>query len=366
MVGVDGRRRRRNFRGATQQEALGKLRRARAEMERAGGTLVDGATTLGEWIERWLDTTIASGVEQGRLKPATAASYRQLTKDYVAPEIGAIRLERLTAGDIDAMTSHMTQAGYSANTRRLARTLVRAALKAAVAEGLVGRNVAEHSVAPRLAREQREGLALDDARRLQASLDGEPIGPLVEVALWTGLRRGELLALRWSDVDQQAQVLHVGRTLGRIVGQGLVEGTTKTEDATADVPLVPSAVAALKRQRAMQAAERLRLGHRWRDTEHVFHGPLGGPLDPARATRSWTELRTRLELPAVTFHDLRHTTATLLREAGVSIDVISRILRHSSIVVTADIYTRIGTELQAAALQTLERHVLGGAGAPPS
>ena len=153
----------------------------------------------------------------------------------------------------------------------------------------------------------------------------------------------------------------VDATLGRITGEGLLRTLPKTAAARDTVPLVGSALAALRRQRSFQAAERLRLGIRWRGGDYVFQGPVGGPLDPSKATKEWNAIRDGLGLPKVTFHDLRHTTATLLREAGVPLEIISRILRHSSITVTADVYLKVGERLAATALEGFEAAIKGAA-----
>ncbi|MHB1783178.1 MAG: tyrosine-type recombinase/integrase [Acidimicrobiales bacterium] len=256
------------------------------------------------------------------------------------------------------MTSMLARAGYRPNTIRLARATLRAAINAAVAEGVVARNVVERSVAPKVSKQKRPTLDLDQAQDLLGSLDGEPYGPLIELALWTGMRRGELLALRWKDVDLDVGQARVSATLTRLTGKGLVESDPKTEESANTVPLVGRAVAALLRQRQAQLeASNRREG--WRATEHVFHGPKGGPLDPARATKEWNAIRDARELPHITFHDLRHTTGTLLRGAGVPLEVIGRILRHASIRTTADVYVDIRDALTRDGLEALENALAG-------
>lgn len=160
---------------------------------------------------------------------------------------------------------------------------LRAANNAAVAEGVVACNVVERSVAPKVSKQKRPTLDLGQAQESLSSLDGGPYGPLVELALWTGMRRGELLALRWKDVDLDIGQARVLSTLTRLTGKGLVESDPKTEESANTVPLVGRAVAALQRQRQAQL-EASSQREDWRVTEHVFHGPRGGPLDPARAT----------------------------------------------------------------------------------
>lgn len=310
-------------------------------------------------MTHWLDTTVATAVLHEQMKSSTAYSYRTLTSEYVIPTVGSIRLDRLTIDDVDAMTAKMKKAGYKPNTIRLARSTLRSAMNAAVRARKIAFNPVTGSIAPRRSTEKRTPLTLDQARMLLKALDEKTYGPLIQVALWTGLRKGELLALLWSDVDLDGGSLMVDATLGRLTGEGLLRTAPKTEAAKDTVPLVESAVGALRRQRALQAAERLRLGARWRGGDYVFHGPIGGALDPSKALKEWNAIRDALEFPKVTFHDLRHTTATLLHEAGIPLEVIQRILRHSSITVTADIYTKVSEQLAASALSSYEAAITG-------
>ncbi len=358
-LGTDagGKRRRKVFRGRSAKEANDRRReyldrRARGEGEAATTTRLNVAG----WMERWLAGPVEASVAVGSRAPGTAQSYRHLYQAYIKPTLGAARLEKLTTADVDQLVSTLAAAGYKPNTIRLARACLRTALNAAVGEGLLARNPVERSVAPRVATtKHRRTLTLEEARRLLGSLEEEPLGPLIELALWTGMRKGELLGLLWEDVDVDAAVVHVRAGLTRVTGRGLVRGRPKTEESADSVPLVGSAVAALRRQRSLQAERRLALGKRWQLGEYVFHGPRGGALDPAAVTRGWNSVRDRLGLPVVSFHDLRHTTATLLLNDGVPLVVVSQILRHASIRITADVYAEVGDSLRAEALARLER-----------
>lgn len=357
-VGPDGKRVVQWFRGKTNAEALRRRREALDKLAR-GESPASSRMTVEQWIRHWLDTNVSNSVLQEQRKPMTEQSYRTLAAEYVIPSLGRVRLDKLTSADVDGMTGTMKRAGYAPNTIRLARALLRTALNAALGEGLVARNVVANSVAPNVAGSARKAVTLtfEQARSLVASVSEEPYGPLIELALWTGMRKGELLALRWEEIDFDRSALLVAATHGRVSGKGIVRSTPKTKKSLATVPLVASAVEALRRQQAAQEKAAAELGTRWRGSELVFHGPWGGPLDPSKATKMWNDIRDARGLPHSTFHDLRHTTATLLRHSGVPVDVTSRILRHSSIVMTADVYTSIDDTLTTEALAKLERAI---------
>ena len=356
----DGKRQVRSFRGRTKQAALARRREALGKIAR-GEKLASSRMTVGAWIDHWLETTVASLVLHEQLKRSTAYSYRTLADEYVKPCVGSIPLDKFATEDVDAMTGRLRKAGYKPNTIRLARSLLRTALNAALRAGHIARNPVTNSVAPNVKSGKRATLDLDQVQALMSSLGDKTYGPLIEVALWTGMRKGELLALRWPEVDFEHGVAMVDATLGRITGEGLLRSLPKTDAARDTVPLVGSAIAAVRRQRSFQEAEQIRLGSRWRGGDYVFHGPIGGPLDPSKASKEWNVIRDRLGLPKITFHDLRHTTATLLRDAGVPLEVISRVLRHSSITVTADVYTKVGQRLAATALEGFEAAMKGAA-----
>ncbi|MGH9102516.1 MAG: site-specific integrase, partial [Acidimicrobiales bacterium] len=148
--------------------------------------------------------------------------------------------------------------------------------------------------------------------------------------------------------------------LKRLAGRGLVRTSAKNQASEAGVHLIGPAVEALRRQRVRQAAERLAVGEAWSDDGYVFTTPLGTPIDARNLLRAWQAFRGRTGLPAMTVHDLRHSTATLLRNLGVPLDVVSHVLRHAGIAITADVYSEVGRDLEREGLATLERELLRG------
>jgi integrase len=272
----------------------------------------------------------------------------------VQPYIGGVRLAQLAPAHVRTMLAGLESAGYSANTRRLARSVLRRALGLAERDGLVVRNVAALTDGPSVA-----GTRLDDAldaaqaaRVLEIAI-GDRLEALACLVLTLGLRRGEALGLRWTDLDLDAKTLTVERTLTRVPGQGLVTTSPKTATGARTVPLVSNTALALREHRRRQAEERLRVGPVWQENGWVFTTPLGMPLDSRNALRWWHSLCERAGLGRRRFHASRHTAATLLLDRGAPLEVVSAILGHASLAITADVYARVTLDAKRRALEAL-------------
>jgi integrase len=228
------------------------------------------------------------------------------------------------------------------------------ALKQAVKNQLVVRNVSEATTLPKLqqTREVR-ALTLEEQQKFLKALEGHRLATAFKVLLGTGLRRGELLALTWKDVDLANATLTVRQSLVRVKGQLLFqEPKTKTSKRT--IPLPDDLVAELKAHKARQAQEKLLAGPAYEDNGLVFANELGQPLDPRSFIRWFYQIRDKAGLPKdVNLHALRHTYATRLLERGVSLKVIQQLLGHSKFDVTADIYSHVAPELQREAVAVL-------------
>lgn len=343
-----GKRVRKFVYGRTRADAAAKLRELRGRLD-AGLPDIDARLTVGAYLEGWLRDSLPASV-----KPTTAENYGWVVRTYIVPSLGKVRLAKLSPADVDLMLRDLEDRGLSENTRRLARSVLRRALVFAERRGQVARNAAGIAEPVHVERRPHRVLSVAEARRLLAVVRGDRLEALWTLALVTGLREGELLGLRWDDIDLQRGELQVRGTLKRLSGQGLVRTSAKNRASAAGVPLIGLAVDSLGHHGARQIEERLAAAE-WTDEGYVFTTPLGGPIDPRNLLRSWYALRERADLPAMTVHDLRHTTATLLRNLGVPMDVVSRILRHSGIAVTADVYAEVGHDLARGAVDVLGR-----------
>ena len=178
---------------------------------------------------------------------------------------------------------------------------------------------------------------------------------LYALAATTGLRRGELLGLKWTDVNFEKAQLTVQRTAHRVKSRGVVMGEPKTAAGRRTVRLGAMAVSVLKRQRSLQLEQRLAAGPAWDEQGLLFANTMGMPLDAARVTRKFQDTLYRAGLPKIRFHDLRHTAATLLIEQGVTLKAVQATMGHSTIATTMDVYAHVTPAMQDSVAEAMDR-----------
>ena len=351
---VDGRRRRKAVYGQTEREALQKLSTLRVAHDR-GIDLLAPALTVGQWLDTWLSDI--KGFDGTR--PRTLTLYEGLAERYVKPVIGGVRLDKLTPAHVQRLVTETrngrTSRGTppSASTLRHVYKLIRNALGDAYRMELVTRNVATQVKAPPIDRQRRVGLDVAEAERLFEVISGERLEALYVLALMTGLRRGELLALRWDDIDLGSRQLHVRRAMQRVDGKlQVVEPKTSSSRRTVVLPRL--AVRHLQEHKKRQDAERQALGEAWREHGLVFASSIGTPVEPRNVNRRWDELRRRAGLDWLRLHDLRHGCATLLLAKGVPDRVIMEVLGHAEIGVTMNTYAHVLPVLRQEAADAMD------------
>ncbi len=254
---------------------------------------------------------------------------------------------------------HCCRKHLSPLTLAYIHSLLKSALEHAVREEEIPRNVARN-VRTGTPRPRRfNPLTADEARHFLAAAQGHRHAALFELALRTGLRKGELLGLRWEDLDFDGHTASIRRTLQRTRSQGLVTLPTKTISSERRIALPTSCVTSLHAHRTLQNREREQTGSRWQGSGYVFTRTDGHPIEPATLTRHFNALLRDAHLRPIRFHDLRHSTATLLLEQGVELFVIKELLGHAHIGVTATVYAHVRLRLQRNAIDTLTT-TLGG------
>ncbi len=330
-----GQRRRKVLYGATRREVVDKLTEAQRRLSE-GAPVTDARATVAAYLEHW----IATGLAAAEVKATTRENYTTITRRHLIPALGQHRLDRLVPSHVDALLVGKRGDGLSDSTVRLIYTVLRRALDAAVRDGLIRRNAAAAVQRPRVARRDAAVLSPTDAQAILTAARDDRLYALYAVAMAVGLRRGEALALHWSDVDVDAGTVRVSRTLSR-VGGALTFTEPKSQRSRRTVPLPAPLVAELRAHRVRQAAERLTAGSLWLDHGLVFPSRVGTPLDPRNALRAFVAVAARAGLEGVGLHTLRHTAASLMIAQGVHLMVIMETLGHSGISITADVYAHV-------------------------
>ncbi|MEU9794876.1 site-specific integrase [Streptomyces sparsogenes] len=368
----DGTYKRRFVYGKTWDEVHDKLTRLKADSQ-SGVPVVTSKLSLGDFLTYWL-----ANVARLKVRPATYAAYESLVRNYLVPGLGKKKLARLTARDIRAFltaTARTCQCcaqgkdkarpekkrrccalgecceSYPADrTVRFLLVPLRAALEHAVREDELPRNVAKNVELSMGTKREIEPLSVKEGRQLLAAARGDRLWAAYELAVRIGLRRGEVLGLRWKDVDLASGTVTIRQTIQRVGGQLLI-AAPKTQRSARRIALPPECVTALRARRAQQHGDRLAAGATWRadGNDLVFTTRYGTPIEPRNLNRAFTLLCDKAGVRRVRFHDLRHTCASLLHEKGADARMIMEVLGHSSIRVTMDIYTFVRLDSQRSA-----------------
>lgn len=352
--------------GKTQAEVRQKLR-ALQDQCAAGVIAVRRPRTLGALGQQWLDGKLADEVAQGHLAAGTRANYRNVWKAHIEPDLGHLRLDELSPQRLRTwLTSKATQPSrlgrpLSGRTQQLIHAVLRKALNDAVTDGLLPANPLRAVRAPRRSASSARPLTTGEVSALLAAAHADRMYPLLLLMLATGARPGEALAAAWSQLDLESGTWRIDRTLTRHQddeGRSTLrfKGTkTVSSNATVTLPLV--AVVELRRHRTQQAAERLAAPH-WDDPDLVFTTRLGTPLESRNVLRRLKEMAAGSGIARnVRLHDLRHTAASGLLAEGVDIAITSKLLRHSRLATTTDIYSHLLDEVRDGAAEVMSQRL---------
>jgi integrase len=332
-VDGDGTLKRVSVYGKTQREVRDKMKAVRDRVDN-GAPATDDKMALAAWMQRWRETTLAASDR----KEATRSLYASLSRKHIeGGVIGPIPLAKLRPSDVEKLILALRSAKLSDSTVRQVYTVLRLGLDGAVRDGLLARNPATPVQRPGVARKEASHLDPQRVTQLLAAAESSRYHAALVLIATTGLRRGEALALRWSDVDLDAGVLRVRETVQRIDGK-LSTGEVKTDRSRRTIPLSPAMVALLRRHRVTQLEERMRAANQWAETDLVFTTELGRVVEPRNLLRVVEAAAKRTGLDGVGAHTLRHSAATAWLEAGVHIKQVSDLLGHSSVAITGDVY----------------------------
>ncbi len=332
----------------TRKEVSEKLTAAMADASK-GITADGGPKTVGAFLTSWLENSV-----RGSVRKSTYDRNESLCRVHLIPALGRKKLKTLGAADVAGFYRSRLDAGSSvASVHKMHETLHKA-LKQAVRWGYMTKNPAADVDVPRVHNEEVRPLTRDEARRFLKAVRGDRLEALYVVALHTGLRQGELLALRWDDVDLEENTIIVRRTITKDGGKLLI-GPTKTAKGRRTVKLTRDAAEALRAHLTRQLEEIDGLGDGYQPGGLVFATSKGTLLNPTNLRkRSFAPLLVRADLPHHTFHQLRHTAATILLLKNVNPKIVSELLGHASIAITLDTYSHVLPNMQDSAVAAME------------
>ena len=337
-----------NVLGKSQAEAKAKLKQA---IEKAKGldAAKVGRYTVGQWMEVWFEH-----YAKVKVRPSSHQTYRGYIDNHIKPSIGKIPLEKLTSLElqklykrlletdrVDRLESRHQAKGLSHKTVRNIHQIISSAMKLAQDQKLIGGNPTEGCALPRLEHKEMQTLPVEQLQSFLREAKDSGVFELYYLELATGLRRGELLGLKWEDIDLERGDLRVKRQISRINGE-VVEAPLKTKNAYRTLPLAADTIDVLKAQRKKTG-----------DSPWVFPSPTGGPISPDSVLHMLHRVLKRAGLPRIRFHDLRHTFATLALQNGVDVKTVSGMLGHFSAGFTLDTYAHVTTASQRQAAKTM-------------
>lgn len=325
---VDGKRR--HVYARTRKEAAAKLSNLQQQAALVGDLPDPGKRTVGDLLDAWLDTVSPS------LKPNTVAQYSLVCNKHIRAGLGAVRLADLSPRRVQAFYAPLQSSGRT-RTAELAHFLLKQALAMAVMWGWLGSNPSERVIPPAHRTQRKEMWSLEQLERFLAGTEGGWLHPLWCLAVCSGCRLGELLALTWADADLVTGMLQVQKSLQRAGGQWLI-GTLKTDGSYRAMSLPARALRALAQQREQQGEWRLACDGNWTEWDLVFTTGQGGPIHRATVAHAMRRACDRLGLPRLSPHGLRHLHASILLNEGVSVPIVSERLGHANPGITMSVY----------------------------
>ena len=339
----------RNVLGRTQTEARAKLKQAIEEAKQVD-SVRSKQYTVGEWMDVWFEN-----YAKVKVRPSSHQTYRGYIDNHIKPNIGKIPLNRLTSlelqkfykkllssGRVERIESKKQSKGLSPKTVRNLHQIIASAMKLAREQRLIAADPTEGCALPKVEHREMKTLPVEQLASFLREAKESGVFELYYVELATGLRRGELLGLKWEDLDLDRGDLRVKRQIARINGE-VVEAPLKTKNAYRTLPLAKDTIDVLNQQKKKVG------GCPW-----VFPSPTGGPMSPDSVLHMLHRVLKRAGLPMVRFHDLRHTFATLALQNGVDVKTVSGMLGHYSAGFTLDTYAHVTTSAQRQAAEAME------------
>jgi integrase len=360
---LTGRLKRKSFYGKTQKEVKEKLKTAKEKLD-TGIISEDTKFTLGEWLETWL-----TKYKKDKRRMRTFENYEYLIRIHIKPRLGSILLDKLSTEIIqdfyDMLLSkgrYDGKGGLSQKTVRNIHNLLHCALEKALETRKIIFNPTNATELPTKEHKEIKVLTKEQELRFLQTAYKDRLGVAFILSLATGLRVGELLALRWEDVDLDKSILNVKQSIGRVklfdensaTKSKLVFGEPKTKAGRRLIPLPLNVVSLLRQHRKVQVEEKLKFGSNFNIENLLFCSQCGTPIDPKNFDRKFKNILKAAELEKINLHILRHTFATRLLELNEHPKVVQEILGHSNISITLDTYSHVLPEIKHNAAQKID------------
>ena len=336
-----------NVLGKTQSEVKEKLQKALAQAKKIDFAKT-GKYTVTMWMNEWFEN-----VAKIKVRPSSHQTYRGYIDHHIAPNIGNIPLEKLTTmdlqklyrkllnkGRVDRVEAKQQPKGLSAKTVRNINQVISSAMDFAVAQKIIPENPCKAVALPKVEHKEMQTIPAEQLQAFLQEAKATGVYEMYYIELATGLRRGELLGLKWPDIDWKNGIIKVRRQVARVDGQ-IVEAPLKTKNSYRAVTISQQAIEVLKQQKEKT------------NDQYVFPSPNGGPISPDSVNNMLKRVLARADIPKVRFHDLRHTFATIALQNGVDIKTVSGMLGHFSAGFTLDTYAHVTTAAQKEAADTM-------------
>lgn len=313
-----------------------------------GVDLIAAQVTVATFLDEWLVAHSAS------VRDSTIIQYRQIVNQHIKPTLGSIKLKDLRPDQIQRLYNQKLSSRVSNRSVQLIHGVLHCALNYALRQGLLGRNPSDPVEKPRQRRPEIKTLNDQQARAFLLASRTSRHATLYYVAITTGLRQGELLGLKWSDLDWGKKQVYVQRQVKRIPKQGIQFLEPKTHTGRRIIELGSATIAHLREHLKQQALERQIAGERWQEHDLIFPSTTGTPMDCHNLLKDFKELLRQCNLPEIRFHDLRHTAATLMLQQNVHPKVVQERLGHADISLTLNTYSHVMPGMQADAAERLD------------
>lgn len=346
----------RSISGKTQKEVAQKLKAATSAID-TGTYAAPSKMTVGQWLDIWTTEYL------GSVKPRTVESYQSISKYRLKPGLGAVRLDMLNAHTVQSFYNGLSEskkgkAALSPKTIKNIHGILHKALQQAVANGYIRFNPSDACILPRVIRKDLKPLDEEQISAFLKEIQGHKYEDLFTVALFTGMREGEVLGLLWDCVDLNKGTVTINKQLQKVVGQRDTYQLTSPKNSKGrSITVAPFVVSALRQAKRKQLENRLRYGECWADTGFVFTDELGHHLKPKTIYSAFKKVMEAIGSPEMRFHDLRHSYAVASIRSGDDIKTVQENLGHATAAFTLDVYGHVTEQMKQESAARMEQFI---------